>query len=285
VLQNGVWSPQAPFLLDALHVASVSPTSGSPGATVTITGSGFGASQGTGTVLLGSTGGQVVSWTDTQVVATVASNSLTGVVRIQQNGIWSNGVAFTLPGARATLVPDMLNMMVGDAHTIQAVNSAGQPVTGLTWTTSDPTVVSLSTDNPPILTALAAGHVTITAGGATTDVIVSAASSGGLPTGTILWSNPGDGSGVYNIVPAVPSPSGVADVFAFQQDGTVQAITSDGVTAWSALAAGVSDVPGFSGRPGRNGDVGPAELDGYEAGWNDRSALSGTLRSRAFRCE
>jgi hypothetical protein len=32
----------------------------------------------------------------------------------------------------------------------------------------------------------------------------------------------------------VPGPSGVADVFAFQQDGTVLAITSDGVTAWSA---------------------------------------------------
>jgi hypothetical protein len=35
-------------------------------------------------------------------------------------------------------------------------------------------------------------------------------------------------------VPAVPSPSGVADVFAFQNDGTVQAITSDGTTAWTA---------------------------------------------------
>jgi hypothetical protein len=32
----------------------------------------------------------------------------------------------------------------------------------------------------------------------------------------------------------VPSASGVADVFAFQNDGTVQAITSDGTTAWTA---------------------------------------------------
>ena len=49
-----------------------------------------------------------------------------------------------------------------------------------------------------------------------------------------LRSNPGGASGVYKIVPAVPSPSGVADVFAFQNDGTVQAITSDGTTAWTA---------------------------------------------------
>ena len=35
-------------------------------------------------------------------------------------------------------------------------------------------------------------------------------------------------------MPAVPSASGVADVFAFRNDGTVQAITSDGTTAWTA---------------------------------------------------
>ena len=32
----------------------------------------------------------------------------------------------------------------------------------------------------------------------------------------------------------MPSPTGVADVFAFQNDNTVQAITSDGTTAWTA---------------------------------------------------
>ena len=96
---------------------------------------------------------------------------------------------------------------------------------------SDPTVVSLSTDNPPVLTALAAGHVTVTAGTASADVTVSADA---LPLGTVIWSNPGNGSGVSNIVPAVPSPSGVADVFAFQNDGTVQAVTADGTTAWTA---------------------------------------------------
>ena len=66
---------------------------------------------------------------------------------------------------------------------------------------------------------------------ASADVTVWA---GALPLGTVLWSNSGDGSGVDSIVPAVPSPSGVADVFAFQRDGTVQAITSDGATAWTA---------------------------------------------------
>jgi hypothetical protein len=45
-------------------------------------------------------------------------------------------------------------------------------------------------------------------------------------------------------VPALPSTSGVADVFAFQADGTVQAITSDGTVAWTANL-GHTYYPGF----------------------------------------
>ena len=168
------------------------------------------------------------------MVATVASTALTGIARIQQNGAWSNALAFTVPAEDGvTLMPSLLNMMVGDTHAIQALSAAGQPVTGLTWTSSDPAVVSLSSDDPPLLTALAAGHVTITAGTASADVTVSSPTEfpGGLPLGTVLWSHPGD---VYGIVPAVPSPSGAADVFAFQYDGMVQAVRSDGTTAWTA---------------------------------------------------
>jgi hypothetical protein len=228
VLQGGVVSNTVPFTLNTLQITSVSPASASPGTSVTIIGTGFGASQGTGTVLLGSTNGQVVSWSDTQVAATVAPGSLTGVARIQQNGAWSNAVTFTVPGGTLTLVPNTLNLVVGDTRTIQARGSNGQSVTGLTWTSSNASVVSLSTNDPPILTAVAAGHVTITAGSASTDVTVS---SGALPLGTVLWSSPGAFS---KIIPAVPSPTGVADVFALQNDGTLQAITSDGITAWTA---------------------------------------------------
>jgi hypothetical protein len=235
VLQNGVMSNAVPFSVNMPHITAVSPPLGVPGTSVTITGTGFGSFQGSGgNVLLGSTSGQVLSWSDTQVVALVASTSLTGIAQIQQNGVASNAVGFTVPVPGGNIVlPALLNMVVGDTHTVQALGPTGQPAKGLTWTSSDPTVVSLSspTDDPPVLTALSAGHVKITGGTATVDVTVSA---GALPLGTVLWSNPGNGSGVAKIVPAVPSPSGVADVFAFQGDGTVQAITSDGLTAWTA---------------------------------------------------
>ncbi len=53
-------------------------------------------------------------------------------------------------------------------------------------------------------------------------------------------------------MPAQPSTTGVADVFAFQADGTVQAITSDGTTAWiadvsNAFRAPEGALPDFQG--------------------------------------
>jgi hypothetical protein len=108
------------------------------------------------------------------------------------------------------------------------------------------TVVSLSTDDPPVLTALAAGHVTVSAENGSADVTVFADS---LPSGTVKWSNSGDGSGVYQVVPAVPSLTSVADVFAFLVSDRVAAVTSDGNTAWIADLSGAAapPVPDFDG--------------------------------------
>jgi hypothetical protein len=234
ILQNGVWSNSVPFNSSTPHIASVTPASGASGTQITITGSGFGSS--TGTLQLGTMQGSVSSWSDSQIVASVASGSLTGIVQAQQNGTTSNSLRFVVPtsgtGNSDTLVPSLLNLLVGQTRTIQALSPTGTPVTGLTWTSSDSTVVSLSTDDPPILTAVAPGHITITAGDSSSDVTVS--SGFALPVGTIIWSAPGDGSGVTSIIPAVPSPSGVADTFAVQASGNVQAITGDGLVAWTA---------------------------------------------------
>jgi hypothetical protein len=246
ILQGGVWSNSVPFTVNSLHIDAVTPNSGAPGASVTITGTGFGSSQGYGVVWLGSTDGQVVSWDDTQIVANVAPSAVSGVARVQQNGVWSNGITFTVPvsgGSTLTIVPNLLNLVVGEARTLQALDQNGQPVNGLSWESSDSNVVTLSNDDPPVLTASDAGHATITAGTASADVTVF---NGPLPPGTVIWSNPGNGSGVWNILPAVPSNEGVADVFAFNADGTVQAIKSDGTTAWQTTLSGTS-LPDFQG--------------------------------------
>jgi hypothetical protein len=90
------------------------------GTSVTITGIGFGSVQGAGVVWLGSlAAGQIVSWSNTQIVATVASGSVSGVAWVEQNDTWSNMLTFTVPGGSVTLVPNIINMLVGDTHTIR----------------------------------------------------------------------------------------------------------------------------------------------------------------------
>jgi hypothetical protein len=247
VLQNGVWSNAVAFTVNRPQITSINPTSGPAATVVTIDGTGFGASQGSGSIWIGSTNGIVTGWGDTEVTATVASTAVSGIVRVQQNGAWSNSENFTVTGnsgSSVTLNPSLINMVVGDTRTIQALNAQGQSVTGLTWSSTDTTVASLSTDEPPIITALAAGHVTILADSGSADVTVVAGAS--LPVGTVQWSNSGDGSGVIGIVPAVPSTSGV-DVFAFQASGSVAAIRTDGTTAWTADVSSGYAVADFLG--------------------------------------
>jgi hypothetical protein len=76
-----------------------------PGTQVTIAGSGFGAAQGTGgQVWLGTMNGVVQSWSDTQVVATVAPGAASGSARILQNGVMSNAVPFGVNSLHLTSV-------------------------------------------------------------------------------------------------------------------------------------------------------------------------------------
>ena len=120
------------FTVNTPQIASISPVSGAAGTSVTFTGSGFGTTQGS--VTLGSMAGQVQEWSDTQVTASVASGAVSGIARIQRSdGLWSNALGFTVPvagggggGAATQVVPSLLNMAVGDTHTLQALNAAGQ---------------------------------------------------------------------------------------------------------------------------------------------------------------
>jgi hypothetical protein len=242
VLQSGVWSNAVPFAVNLPTIKSITPNSGSGGTAVTVTGSGFGTSQSNGNVWIGSTYGAVINWGDTQIVASVDPSALSGIVKVSQNGTWSNAVTFTVStssGTPLTLVPNLMSMVSGDTRSIQALDSNGNPVTGLAWSSSNTAVATLSTDDPPIITAVAAGNVTITAGSGSADLTVF---PGSLPLGTVIWSNPGDGSGVKNIIPAVPSSTGVADVFALQTDGSVQAITSSGSVAWTGNIGNTQNV-------------------------------------------
>jgi hypothetical protein len=63
-------------------ITSLSPGSGTIGTTVTITGTHFGASQGTSTVSFNGTTAAVTSWTDQAITCTVPLGATTGPVRV-----------------------------------------------------------------------------------------------------------------------------------------------------------------------------------------------------------
>jgi hypothetical protein len=205
-------------------ISSVVPSTGEGGTELIITGSGFGADQGESEVWLRATKIGVRSWSDTRIVALPPAGPLSGFVRVLRDRALSNPVP--LPGtppvpwrdvqdrapgsnmirlrgrvdssARRTagevmLTPGTLNLLVGQRYTLRPVDSRGQLVTGLTWASSDPSVVKLSAGDPPVLTALAPGKVTITAG--TGMAVVSVAGNMAGP-GTATWPNPDNGFGL-----------------------------------------------------------------------------------------
>jgi len=82
----------------APQITSTAPSSGPVGTQVQFNGSGFGASQGTSTVSFNGVNAVVVSWSDTQIVATVPTAAITGWVRVTVGGVASNtNIYFVIP--------------------------------------------------------------------------------------------------------------------------------------------------------------------------------------------
>src|SRR5216684_1318053 len=73
----------------------LNPASGLVGASVTISGANFGATQGTSTVKFNGTTATPTSWSTTSIVAPVPSGATTGNVVVTVSGAASNGVLFT----------------------------------------------------------------------------------------------------------------------------------------------------------------------------------------------
>src|SRR5258708_6228661 len=95
---SGVDSNGSSFtVVAAPNITSLSPTTGAVGSSVTITGTNFGTTQGTGTVAFnGTTATSIGSWTATSIVATVPAGATTGNVVVTVGGVSSNGAAFTV---------------------------------------------------------------------------------------------------------------------------------------------------------------------------------------------
>src|SRR6185437_13731188 len=151
VTQNGTRSNYISFTMVAPALTSISPTALSPGMQVTFTGSGFGAVQGSGSVGFNNTAGTVVSWSDTQVVATVAAGTNPGNAWVTQNGTRSNYIVFTVVPSPAISSLSPNTGAVGALVTIAGTNFGatqgsstvsfdGTIATSTSWSNSSVTV-------------------------------------------------------------------------------------------------------------------------------------------------
>jgi hypothetical protein len=163
VQQGGVWSNSTAFTVIAPSLTSVSPTTARAGDSITLTGTNFGASQGTGSVWLGSKlAGSIVSWSNTQIVATVASGAVTGNAIVQQGGVWSNSIALTVLTPTLTSIdPDTAR--AGDSITLTGTNFGATQGTGSVWLGSKLAGSIVSWSNTQIVAIVASGSIPGTA--------------------------------------------------------------------------------------------------------------------------
>jgi len=136
-------------------ISSISPTSGAAGSSVTISGSGFGSSQGSGTVSFGGTVASVTSWSNTSITAIVPGISAGSVnVSVTVDGTLSNSEGFTVTSGTCTPTAITPYIQVNGAAWLQAntasvpaaatVNPGPQPITG-TWSWIGPNGFTSST--------------------------------------------------------------------------------------------------------------------------------------------
>lgn len=96
------------FNVPAPVITGISPANGVFGTQVTVTGSGFQGSKGSSTITFGASNRPATTintWSDTQIIALVPSNAVTGPVVVTVNNVSSNvDVDFALPNPIVTSV-------------------------------------------------------------------------------------------------------------------------------------------------------------------------------------
>lgn len=229
VTVNGLSSTGVPFLVGTAPVITgLSPTSGSMGTIVNVSGAGFGATQGASTITFNGAPALPTTWNDSGIVVTVPAGAATGAVVVTVNGIPSSGKPFLVG-----LPPNIsgISPTVGTAGTVVVITgsnfgaSQGANTVTFNGAAGTPSIWNDTSITVPVPTTASTGPVI---------VLISGASSNGLnfvvPTvPSITTVSPGTG-GPGSSVTITGSNFGVN-----QGDSTVRFNgVAASVTNWSA---------------------------------------------------
>src|SRR6266568_8302465 len=155
-----------PLNLDAASptITSLSPTSGAVGASVTITGTNFGSTQGTSSVKFNGTIATPTSWSATSIVTPVPAGAATGNVAVTVSGVASNGMSFTVLPTPTITSLSPTSGAVGASVTITGTNfgsTQGTSTVKFNRTAATPTSWSATSIAVPVPAGATTGKVMV----------------------------------------------------------------------------------------------------------------------------
>jgi hypothetical protein len=219
-------------VVPAPSITILSATSGAIGTAVTVTGSNFGSSQGTGTVTFNGTTASVTSWGATSNGVTVPSGATTGnVVVTAAGGIASNGVNFTVLPTPTITNLSVTSGAVGTPVTITGTNfgsTQGSSTVTFNGAAAMPSSWSITSITVPVPTGATTGDVIVNANGVASNGAVFTV----LPGITSLSPTTGAVTAAVSIVGTNFGTSQGSSTVTFNGTATTP-------TSWSSFAIGV----------------------------------------------
>lgn len=167
------------------NIVSAVPTSGAPGTTVTISGSGFGATQGSSSVTFNGVPASPTSWSDTNISVPVPNSATSGSLVVIVGGYTSNGIAFAVAPSINGLLPS--GGPVGTPITISGLNfelSQGSGTVTFNGAAGTPTSWGPASITVPVPSGASTGPVVVTTGGQSSNGVTFTVGTGTL-AGTV----------------------------------------------------------------------------------------------------
>jgi hypothetical protein len=148
------------------------------------------------------------------------------------------------PTTALVIAPSSRTLLVGDTAVVKVVDQIGTPVSGVTWTSSDPTVAAVAADGSSILTAMGSGEAVVTAaaGDLSAELRVTVLGGDTMPVGTSVWKLSTPSSLLGWSMPAQMLQPGGPEQFTLSYDAVagafLHAVTADGELAWTEPIGG-----------------------------------------------
>jgi IPT/TIG domain/Putative collagen-binding domain of a collagenase len=288
------------------NITNLNPTSGAVGSSVSISGSNFGATQGSSTVTFNGTAATATSWSATSVVVPVPTGATTGNVVVTVGGVASNGVLFTVTSASTPNISSLnpTSGATGTAVTISGSNfgsTRGSSTATFNGTAGTPTSWSATSIVMPVPSGATTGNVVVTVGGVASNGVLFTVTSTSTPnisslnptsaavgtsvtiSGANFGATQGSSTVTFNGTAATPTSWSATSIVAPVPSGatTGNVVVTVGGAASNAVLFTVTSastmgplVPAGTGQPGSNyfvvkGTTGPGIMLNGSHAWSD----------------